>query len=175
MKYLSLTAIALAATFVQAQTPDACIISCATTSCPNGLTDINCFCVTEKDTILACLEANCTAADVETATALGESVCGILPSHFSRSKLILVGPLTGGNNTAPAPAPSGNTSASAPSGSSAPSSTKGAPSGSAAGTSKPSGAATSASSSSNVMIGNGGLAGVLALAVAIAVAVGVVA
>lgn len=76
MKFLALTAIALSAVIVKAQ--DACIVDCAYQVCPDGLTDLNCFCVTGTDAILACLSANCTAADLTTGTALGESVCSNL-------------------------------------------------------------------------------------------------
>ena len=76
MKYFSLTAIVLAATIVKAQTPDTCILDCATATCPNGLTDLNCFCVTGTAAIAACIEQKCTAADLATAQQLGASVCG---------------------------------------------------------------------------------------------------
>jgi hypothetical protein len=76
MKYFSLTAIVLAATIVNAQAPDACILNCATATCPEGLSNLNCFCVTGTAAISACIKAQCTATDFAMAAQLGASVCG---------------------------------------------------------------------------------------------------
>ena len=78
MKYFSLIAIAVAATIVKAQTPDACILNCALAACPSGLTDLSCFCVTGTAAIGACIQQNCTAADLQTALALSTSVCSTI-------------------------------------------------------------------------------------------------
>ena len=83
MKYLSFTAIVLAATIVKAQTPDACILTCATTTCPTGLTDLNCFCVTGTAAIGACIKANCTAADYQTALQLADISLYDIPITFN--------------------------------------------------------------------------------------------
>jgi hypothetical protein len=73
MQILTLTAIALVAAFVKAQ--DACIINCTVQACPDFPSDIACFCSTGTADIIACLEANCTSADLTTAQALGQQYC----------------------------------------------------------------------------------------------------
>jgi hypothetical protein len=78
MKYLSLITIILTGIIVKAQTPDACILNCVSAICANGLTNLNCFCVTGVSSIAACIEQNCTPADLAVAEQLGASVCGTI-------------------------------------------------------------------------------------------------
>lgn len=89
MKFLALSALALVAV-VNAQatppTPDTCILTCAEQACPSeftsaNTTDYSCFCSTGTAQIIACLTANCTAADLQTAQGLEVSVCGNDPFH----------------------------------------------------------------------------------------------
>lgn len=74
MKYFSLTAIVLAATIINAQTPDACIVNCTLASC-SSVTDFTCVCGSAGAAILACLKANCTAAELATALQLDKTYC----------------------------------------------------------------------------------------------------
>src|SRR5271170_1881921 len=59
----------------QTATPDTCVVNCALESCPDGLTDITCFC-SSTVAIGTCIQANCTAADVASAITLGQQICG---------------------------------------------------------------------------------------------------
>ena len=85
MKFLALSALAVVAAVVSAQTPDACILTCAEQACPSefasaNVTDYTCFCTTGTAAILACLQANCTPADLQTAEGLQQVVCTSTPS-----------------------------------------------------------------------------------------------
>jgi hypothetical protein len=82
MKYLSLAAIALAATVVKAQSIPACALACATPVCTAGAADIACFCQpTNIAAIGACVATGCTAtADIAQATSLAALICRIAPS-----------------------------------------------------------------------------------------------
>ena len=79
MKILWLATFALAAILISGQTsppvPDACIIGCTEQVCL-GLTNVTCFCSSgPQQLILACLEANCTSADLTTAQQLDQLEC----------------------------------------------------------------------------------------------------
>jgi len=82
----------VAALGVSAQVPnlDSCIVGCLTQAEANStctsFTDLNCVCGSSsfQSTAAACLQANCTAADQQTANGL-KSQCSSLPSGTGTS------------------------------------------------------------------------------------------
>jgi len=165
MKILSLATIAVAAILATGQStpvPDACIIDCTEQVCVS-LTNFTCFCSPgPQQVILACLQANCTAADLTTADQLDQLECNTL----SRLDLTCLGP-------------SSSSSVAAASASAAPSSsvvesvstTTAVTSATSVASYSPSSSVAVFTSSAPIVISKGGVAGLLAIALCVAVGI----